>query len=292
MKPFSVVQVSDAHLSPEHAFPTENWKLVAAHVNELGPDLVVHTGDTTVDGVGDPEQLAFAKEQLALLDAEVLVVPGNHDVGEVPSHANRLEPMVSAESCARFESCFGQDRFVRDVQGWRLVGLNALLFGSELRIEKDLWTFLDEALSSAEERRVAVFLHKPLFATAPGDGSRGAHYLDGESAERLHRTLRDGNAALVATGHLHEHRAEELEGIQYVWAPSTSFVTDEILRSPLGTPRVGFVHHQFGPDSVSSTVVCPDDMTTHRFLDHPEFYPEFQEAARRFLEWKRSTSGD
>ena len=290
MKPFSIVQVSDAHLSPEHAFPTENWKIVAGHINDLAPDLVIHTGDTTVDGVGNPEQLEFAKEQFALLDAGVLVVPGNHDVGELSSHGNRLEPVVSAESCARFEKCFGQDRFVRDIEGWRIVGLNALLFGSGLSIEADLWGFLDETLSSADGRRIAVFLHKPLYAEALGDGSRGAHYLDGESAKRLHLSLSYGDAALVATGHLHEHRVREFEGVQYVWAPSTSFVTDAVIRAPLGTPRVGFVHHQFESDTVTSTIVCPDDMTTHLFLDHPEFYPEFQEAARRFIEWKRSNS--
>ncbi len=290
MKPFSVVQVSDAHLSPEHAFPTENWQIAARHINELGPDLVIHTGDTTVDGVGNPEQLEFAKEQFALLDAEVLVIPGNHDVGELESHGNRLEPVVSAESCVRFETCFGQDRFVRDTQHWRIVGLNALVLGSGLDIEEDHWAFLDDALSAAGGRRIALFLHKPLFATAPGDGSRGAHYLNGESAERLHGLLGRCDAGLVATGHLHEHRVSELEGVRYVWAPSTSFVTDEVIRAPLGTPRVGFVHHQFGPDSFASTVVCPDEMTTHLFLDHPEFYPEFQDAARRLIEWKRSKS--
>jgi alkaline phosphatase D len=288
MKPFSIVQVSDAHLSPEHAFPTENWKVAASHINDLAPDLIIHTGDTTVDGVGNPQQLEFAKEQFALLDGEVLVVPGNHDVGELASHGNRLEPTVSAESCARFEKCFGQDRFVRDINGWRLVGLNALLFGSGLSIEEDLWSFLDDALSSSDGRRLAIFLHKPLYAGGLGDGSRGAHYLDGESAERLHRSLSHGDAALVATGHLHEHRVSQSEGVQYVWAPSTSFVTDEVIRSPLGTPRVGFVHHEFESSTVTSTIVCPGDMTTHLFLDHPEFYPEFQEAARRFIEWKRS----
>jgi 3',5'-cyclic AMP phosphodiesterase CpdA len=288
MDSFSLVQVSDSHLCAEHQFPTENWEVVAREINELGPDLIVHTGDTTVDGVGEPAQLDFAKEQIALLDAEVLVLPGNHDVGELPIHSNRLEPAVSAESCERFVNCFGQDRFIRDIVGWRLVGLNGLLPGSGIGIEEDLWDFLAGALDGADGKGVALFLHKPLYATQLGDGSHGHHYMGDDPAARLTDLLGQVDKVLVATGHLHEHRIQEVEGRRYVWSPSTSFVTDEIIRTPLGIPRVGFVHHEFSRGGVQSTIVCPEEMTTHLFLDHPDFYPGFQKAAQRFIDWKRS----
>ena len=288
MASFSVVQVSDTHLSADHEFPLANWDALVAHVNALAPDLVVHTGDATFDGVKDPEQFDFARERFEKLDAEFLVVPGNHDVGEQPASAGRLEPAISSESCERFARRFGADRFVRDVPGWRLVGLNALLLGSGHSLEEEHWGYLDEATAGAEGRRVAVFLHKPLHATGPGDGSRAPNYLPGHAAERLHGLCGPDGVGLVASGHLHEHLVRGRDGVSTVWAPSTSFVIDESISTPKGTRRVGFVHHLFEPDRVSSTVVCPDDMTTHQFLDHPGFYPEFQEAARKLLEARRS----
>jgi len=291
MSSFKVVQVSDTHLSADHRFPLENWERLVRHVDALEPDLVIHTGDATLDGVSHPGQLEFAREQFRMLDAEVLVVPGNHDVGEQPANAGRLEPAVSVGSCERFASCFGQDRFVRDIGGWRLVGLNALLLGSGLDAERDLWAHMNEATAGAGGRRVAVFLHKPLFVSGPGDGSRAPHYLSEEVVERIQGSLEREGVALVASGHLHEHRILERDGVRHVWAPSTSFVTDESISSPKGTRRVGFVQHLFEPDRVTSTVVCPDDMTTHQFLDHPDFYPEFQEAARKVVEWRRSRAG-
>ena len=284
---FRVIQISDTHLVEEPSFFLENWAKLVRHINALAPDLVIHTGDVSFDGASEEDQLQRASERLKDIACEALALPGNHDVGELPGPATRLEPEITAESCDRFARHFGQSRFQRDLGKWRLVGCNALLFGSALDAEAAEWEHLEEAISGAGERRVAVFLHKPLYVKGPDDGSRAPTMLATAASQRLHALARDSNVELVASGHLHEHRIESIHGMQHVWAPSTGFVTDEILSPPVGTRRVGFVDYLVGSEGVEVNAVFPDDMVTHLFMDHPDMYPRFQEAARRLLAHKR-----
>ena len=41
-------------------------------------------------------------------------------------------------------------------------------------------------------------------------------------------------------------------------------------------------------DDVEIEVICPDEMVTHLFMDHPQMYPQYQEAARRVIAGKRA----
>ena len=150
------------------------------------------------------------------------------------------------------------------------------------------WEQLESAVASAGGRHVALFLHKPLYNEGPGDDSRAPKMLPKPAMERLHALIQQSDVRLVASGHLHEHRVATIEGVHHVWAPSTGFVTDEAISTPIGTRRVGFVKYDFGADDVEIEVVCPDDMVTHQFLDHPDMYPRFQEAARRVIAHKRA----
>jgi 3',5'-cyclic AMP phosphodiesterase CpdA len=281
-----VIQISDTHLADEPSFFLENWAKLVTHVKARAPDLVIHTGDVSFDGANEEDQLRRASERLKDLECEVLAVPGNHDVGELPGPATRLEPAVSRASCDRFAQYFGQSRFQRDLGDWRLVGCNAMLFGSAIDAEAEEWEHLEEAIASAGKRRVALFLHKPLYREGPDDGSTPPGMVATAAAQRLHTLARNSKLELIASGHLHEHRIEPIDGVRHVWAPSTGFVTDEILSPPVGTRRVGFVDYLFRNDGVEVEVVCPDDMVTHLFMDHPDMYPRFQEAARRAVAGK------
>lgn len=286
---FRVIQISDTHLVEQPAFFLENWEKLVRHINERSPHLVIHTGDITFDGASEEDQLRRASELLKGIACEVLVVPGNHDVGELPGPAPQLEPEVTRESCDRFTAHFGHSRFERDLGSWRLVGCNALLLGSGLDGEAEEWDHLEQAISSAGQRRVALFLHKPLYVEGPDDGSKPPTMLAAEASRRLHGLARHDNLDLIASGHLHEHRVESIHGAQHVWAPSTGFVTDEILSPSVGTRRVGFVEYRFDDAGVAVNVVCPDDMITHLFMDYPDMYPRFQQAARRAIARKQQS---
>jgi 3',5'-cyclic AMP phosphodiesterase CpdA len=77
------MQLSDTHISHLDGKPSENMSLLVEYVNnELRPDLVIHTGDVVIlnpDSLGD-RLTAWRLHQK--IDAPLLVLPGNHDVGE------------------------------------------------------------------------------------------------------------------------------------------------------------------------------------------------------------------
>jgi 3',5'-cyclic AMP phosphodiesterase CpdA len=45
-----IIQISDTHLSPGKAHFADNWAPLASWIAGERPDLVIHTGDVTVDG--------------------------------------------------------------------------------------------------------------------------------------------------------------------------------------------------------------------------------------------------
>jgi 3',5'-cyclic AMP phosphodiesterase CpdA len=47
-----IVQISDTHLSQDKPLFSDNWAQLAAWIADQHPDLVIHTGDVTVDGAG------------------------------------------------------------------------------------------------------------------------------------------------------------------------------------------------------------------------------------------------
>ena len=102
-----VAQLSDAHLSPRVPGFGANFALAAAAVRAAAPDLLVATGDLSLDGAGTPGELAAARDAHAGLAPDWVAVPGNHDVGDGPA-----QPVTPARLAA-WEAAFGpRTRFV------------------------------------------------------------------------------------------------------------------------------------------------------------------------------------
>ena len=55
-----VIQISDTHLSAGKPHFADNWAPLAAWIEEQRPDLVIHTGDVTVDGADAPEDMRYS----------------------------------------------------------------------------------------------------------------------------------------------------------------------------------------------------------------------------------------
>src|SRR5215472_18565559 len=121
-----IIQISDTHLSPGKAHFVDNWAPLARWISDQRPALVIHTGDVTVDGADVSEDLRYAAELMRGLGVRFRAVPGNHDVGDA---GDRHQP-VNDERLRRWRVYFGPDRWIEDVEHWRLIGLDALLLGS------------------------------------------------------------------------------------------------------------------------------------------------------------------
>nr|WP_299496903.1 metallophosphoesterase [uncultured Rhizobium sp.] len=264
-----IVQISDTHFSPSKAHFNGNWEPVRCWIETVKPDLVVHTGDLTIDGADQDDDISFSISLLQELDVPVLLVPGNHDVGHMPGSAQPIDDL----RLARWRRLAGPDRFAKDLGVWRLIGLNSLLIGSGHAEESEQFDWLVEMLEGRNGRRVAIFGHKPLFVDDPAEGDTGYWGAGPAVRQQLLALFAAHDVALYASGHLHWAWQGELGATKLVWAPPTSFIIDTLEREMPGERLVGGVVHHLA-DGVMSEIVAVDGTTAH-ILDHviDEVYP-------------------
>lgn len=247
-----IIQISDTHLSPGKPHFLDNWPPLAAWIAAQHPDLVIHTGDVTVDGAEVEEDLAHAAELMRGLGVPFRTVPGNHDVGD----AGHLRQPVDDRRLARWRVHFGPDRWVEDVEGFRLIGLDALLFGSGHPEEAAQMEWLAGVMAQAPDRRAAWFIHRPLFIDSPGEADTGYWSVKPQPRARLIELARQYSPALVASGHLHKARQMMRENTCYIWAPASSFlVGPDIQPSMPGTKQLGAVLYELQGTAFNAEIV-------------------------------------
>ena len=64
MTAFTILQVSDTHLSRTHSYFQDNWDAFIDCVAEEQPDFVFVTGDMCFNGPVNPDDLAYARGQM------------------------------------------------------------------------------------------------------------------------------------------------------------------------------------------------------------------------------------
>lgn len=214
-----LVQFSDTHLR------SSQWRHqrgFSRAVRRAGPaDLVLVTGDLSVDGADEVADLKAAKARFDRLTAPVHVIPGNHDIGEEPACPRQIQP-VTKERRARFISVFGDDSFDISLPGWRLMGLNVHLFGTGWEEEAQQWDRLENAVRARGTDRIAVFLHKPVYVEQPDEPENAYWAIPANARERLLSLAENGNIAVFSSGHLHQGLIRQHAGTHHVWVPATA----------------------------------------------------------------------
>lgn len=256
--PFTLAQVSDTHLGARTTLFRSNFDRVALALDALRPDEVVATGDQTLDGADREADMAFAAEAFTRLPVAALALPGNHDVGDHPGIVPR-QP-VTTERLERFRRHFGRDWWVRDRDGWRLLGLNSQVMGAHPD-EHAQAAFITEALDSLSGRKLAVFIHKPFFAANPDETAFDYWSVPPFARGPLQPLMAHPALRLVASGHLHLHHEVPRGAVRYAWAPAVSFIVaaGEQPGLPGGRP-CGILVHEFGDDAVGTRLLQPEGM--------------------------------
>lgn len=264
-----LIQITDSHLSPTKRHFDGNWDPLARWIAEQDADLVVHTGDLSVDGADHAADLSHAAGLVRALPLPVLFVPGNHDVGHLPG---TTQP-VDADRLARWRRIVGPDRWAADRDAWRLVGIDSLLLGSGSAEEAEQAAWLARCLAERDGRRVAMFSHQPLFVDHPDEGDTGYWGVPPAPRRALRALLARHEVALFASGHLHRAHLGRLGGTALLWAPASAFTVGPMERDMPGQRRLGAAVHTLG-DGVASEIVDVPGLAPHVIDDViDEVYP-------------------
>ena len=235
-----LLQITDTHLSPSKPHFNDNWEPLSRWILSQEPDLVIHTGDLSVDGADHDEDLASSVALLRRLPVPVLCVPGNHDVGHLPGTAQPVDPL----RLARWRRLVGPDRWAEDRDGWRLVGIDSLLCGSGSDEEAEQFAWLVRCLDGRDGRCVAMFSHQPLFVDDPDEGDTGYWGIPPAPRRALRDLLARHDVALFASGHLHVAHEGRLDGTALIWAPASSFTVGPMERDMPGRRVLGAAVHR------------------------------------------------
>ncbi len=249
-----MVVVSDTHLSVRTPEAQRNWSAVLLHIAVTRPDLVVHAGDLSLDGTHAADELSHARSQLDLVSTPWRAVPGNHDIGDTPAPGVGVTvdadagDTVNGERLARWRDVVGDDSWSIVEAGWRLLGVNAQLFGSGSSDEARQWAFLEAEVARAPLPTVLV-THKPLaagheeLASAPPD-----RFVPRPARRRLLELCHQGGVELVVSGHVHQSRRLAAAGMTHLWAPTTWAVLPDWLQPRIGTKRCGILELELRED--------------------------------------------
>lgn len=251
---FRAILISDTHLGEKTQHFRANWTRVADWIRTEAPDLVINTGDLSLDGADLSVDLDMAAAAHRTLGCPTLLVPGNHDIGDHPRLSSGRQ-VIDAVRRQRYLDRIGPDRWFQDVENWRLIGLNALLIGSDLAAEAEQKAWLDEIVAGAGDRRLALFLHKPFFIDRPDETVMSYWVVDPERREEYRFLFDHPNLRLLASGHLHQHRSYPHGSALVLWAPSVAFIVGQGMQEDLGgLRRTGLIDLRFGPDAVEAVM--------------------------------------
>lgn len=248
-EPFFFVQLSDPQMgmfSDNRDFSQDaaNFEFAVTAINRLRPAFVVITGDL-VNKSGDAPQIAEYLRITKKIDAAIPVysIPGNHDVGNVPS----------SMGVANYVKIFGPDHYVFKHQGFVGVALNSTVihtpqYSTEELSAQESWLRAELGKAKSDgARHIVVFQHHPWFiasATEPDQYfniplSRRTSYLS---------LFRESGVRYLFSGHYHRN-AEGRDG-ELV----------NIITGPVGKPLGG-------AKSGLRVAIVRDEVIEHRYYE-------------------------
>ncbi len=249
---FRIAQISDTHLSEARPFFVDNFMQVSAALRASRPDLVLNSGDVSLDGASQEADLTASRRLHDALGLPLRFLPGNHDLGDAQETATGGEAPIDSGRRERYVRHFGPDWWSFDVPGWRVLGINAQLLGSDLPAAEQQHEEVRDSVAGLGSRKLALFLHKPLFDQTAAETKISNRFLTLAQRGLLSAML--GIApALIASGHIHQYRATTPDGSHHVWAPSTAFVLPERIQPVYGLKKVGYVEHALEADGTHAS---------------------------------------
>ncbi len=278
-----IALVTDSHLSPAATAFNDNWRAVGRYIGTTGADLTVHLGDITVDGAADASQFDHANSLSHDWPTPIRYLPGNHDIGDNPPGPGvPAKHLLDPKRLEEYRVALGSDYWSFDIEGWRVVSLNAQLFGTDTADEDAQWSWLAETLSGNAGRQIVLMLHKPLFQSTPGDVAPHIRYVPLAQRRQLFGLFSAVPLKLVVSGHTHQYLDRIFDGVRHVWLPSTAFYLPDGMQERVGEKVTGLGMLDLHADGYHFHLVCPEGVQRNNILDHP-IYPGIAETRARLM---------
>lgn len=197
----TIAHISDTHVGSPHFVPNLLNRVIV-ELNDLRPDLVIHTGDITNEGFrGEYKSAAAYLEQI---QSKLVAVPGNHDARNV--------------GYVHFEEMIGPRHWRERVGEVLVVGADSSEPDlNEGQIGRERYPWIIESFDEPAELKVYVHHHHLL--PVPGTGRERSTVAD--SGDLLEVLIRAG-VNLALTGHKHVPYVWRLENIYIVNAGTCS----------------------------------------------------------------------
>ena len=191
-----------------------------------GGGTVIHLGDLVQDYPESPLHeglMTLAVQQWLQAVDQIRFTPGNTDVGDQHDPSSpAAEATVSTMD--RFSRLTGACWTTTDIGPVRAIILAASLFNSGLEQEQEQWQWFEAELLHAEDKRVALFFHYPLFLRSATDPDIGHYDVVNEPARsRMIELIKRFDVEAVFTGHSHFRFFNRIGGARVHGLPSTSF---------------------------------------------------------------------
>jgi 3',5'-cyclic-AMP phosphodiesterase len=192
----TIAHISDLHVGSPFFVPNLMNRVVT-ELNELGPDLIVCTGDITNEGYRQEYKNVVAYYDR--IERPLVTVPGNHDARNV--------------GYLHFEELIGPRRWIRDVGGIRIVGIDSSEPDlNEGQVGRESYEWIRESFAMPCKLKVFA-LHHHLVAV-PGTGRERSTVMD---AGDLLELLTEIGVRVVLSGHKH---------VPYVWRLEDMYVAN------------------------------------------------------------------
>mgnify|MGYP002153787191 CR=1 FL=1 len=205
---FRIAQISDTHISPHGNFVEETFDWAVNDINKLEPrpDVVIHSGDLTNNGVLTDYE--YASKKLAMLEPKILVAPGNHD--EYNYGYSLFREMIGPV-----------DRELK-IQNFAIyVTDSPQPDRDEGRLGRRRQTYIEERLGQVEEDAIKILVFHHHLVPVPFSG-RDQDVLE-DAGDIIDMILRH-KVNLVLMGHRHVRRTLQVQDTVLVNAGTTSSI--------------------------------------------------------------------
>ncbi len=241
----TIAHISDLHVGSPYFVPNLMNRVIV-ELNELEPDLVLCTGDITNEGYRQEYKIAVA--YLDRLKSPLAIVPGNHDARNV--------------GYLHFEELIGPRRWVRDVGGIRIVGMDSSEPDlNEGQVGREHYDWIMEQFAAPCDLKIFALHHHLL--PVPGTGRERSTVTD--AGDLLEVLIEAGTSTSCC-------RATSTSRTCGDWRTCTSPTPDGVVAS---SPRI------------HPPLLQPGRGGRRRGPHHPQVPVRGQDGARAILDAKR-----